>query len=197
VTFLHTQNTEAVDMKDPVIPGLVGATDPGRLYSVRTHDSYGFYAGRTFGGQQLLAAVDGRRLVIALFNEAGDLVEVVRPILPSADITSDSRLSTVLHYLAQNYGYEQQVVRVKRFQICPDGEHAANLLQRTLIGESGLDVAPFPTLLQEFLDGPSNYNTDDYTNYCQMLSHWITDGNFVLHWGNEYQLNPDGVVIAS
>jgi hypothetical protein len=176
-------------MQGPVMPGLDHATDPARLYSVRTHETYGLYAGRTARGQQLLAAVDGSRLLVVLFDEAGDLIQVVRLILPSSETTA--------RYLAQNFGYEGQPIRVKQFHVPPDRDQAADVIQQTLIGESGLAVAPFPTLLREFLSDPSDYNAEDYANYCEMLSRWIGDNNFVLYWGNEYHLNSDGVVLAS
>ena len=89
------------------------------------------------------------------------------------------------------------MIRVKRFQISPAEKQSANLLQRALIGESGLAVAPFPKSLQDFLDDPSVYDAEDYTNYCEMLSAWVSGGNFVLYWGNEYQFNSEGVIIAS
>jgi hypothetical protein len=189
--------TDFSDMKREIIPDLAAATDPARLYPIRQSQIDGFYAGRRTQGQKLLAAVDGARLLVAQFNEAGDLIEVARAILPPQATTPDSQGQTVAQYLSKHFGYVPQVIQVKRFRVPPEEEQAGNLLQRALIGESGLAVAPFPTHLQEFLDDPSDYDEEDYTNCCEMLSRWITEGNFVLYWGNEYQLNPDGVVIAS
>ena len=184
-------------MQVDTIPGLDRAMASDRLYCVQSHEGFGFRAGRTASGQQLLAAVDDARLLVVLFNEVGELSDTVRVLLPSSPSAHSPEHTALSEYLSEKFGYEDCRIRVKCFRVDLDDERRHNPLQRALIGEPGLSVAPFPTVFQQFLDDPAGCDSEDYTSYREMLTRWISEGNFVLYWGNEYHLNPDGVVIAT
>jgi hypothetical protein len=170
-------------MRINVIPDVKAATDSRRLYPIRSHEDYGLYAGRTSRGDQLLAAADGLHLLVALFDATGNLSETAHFNLPLSAIAPDFGPSDVLRFLSNMFGFTESTIHVKRFHVPHNTGESSNSLQRSLIGEPGLDVAPFPSLLQEFLDDPSAYNSEDHLNYCEMVTRWVADRHFVLHWG--------------
>jgi hypothetical protein len=179
------------------IAGLERAASPYRLYMIQTHEMYGFHAGQTTDGQQVLAAVDGYNSLILLFNEAGELRNTLQVPLSSSLISHGSQQTSLVNYLFETLSYRDGAIRVKRFHVPYDESQRHNPLQEALIGRSGVSVDPLPDVLQEFLDDPLAFLPEDSKNYIEMISRWITDGNCVLYWGNEYHLSADGVVIAS
>jgi hypothetical protein len=159
-----------------------------RLYPIRTHEGFGFYAGRARGGRQLLAAVDGGDVVAALFTCPGDLLETQsRHLSPSGEVESELR---------EWFGWEPTLVRVKRFRIPSGGGRPRDLLQAALVGEEGFAVAPFPLDWQESLDDPNSLGSEREA-FAEMVRGWIERENFALYWGNEYHMDSNGQVVGS
>lgn len=171
-----------------VIEGLELARNPDRLYPILPSPWHDFYAGRTSEGQQLVAGEWCPDVLVALFNEAGDLQEVhARTITEKGE--AEQRLR-------EWYGYAPGQVRVKRFRIEPGPHQPSNRLQLALVGEAGFAIAPFPLYWKECYADPAHFPVDD-PDYVETVRRWIEEGNFVLMWGNEIQLGGSGEVVGT
>src|SRR5689334_20471387 len=116
-------------MSDLSIKGLDTALRPDRLYPVRTAEGYGFYAGQGAGGHQLLAAVDGCALLVAVFETNGDLRQSHRwDLRPDEDVREALR---------QRFEWEPGLVRVKRFRVPLGAGQPRDPVQLALVGEDG------------------------------------------------------------
>lgn len=171
------------------IAGLEDATHPHRLFLVRTHSHYGFYAGTGPEGRQVLAAADWKVLVVGLFGPLGELNCVERRVVPPGE--------GVEAYLAQEFGVNPGPVRVKRFRIPADERQTANPIQKALVGEDGFAISPLPLDLYEFLADPMSYGEEDRESLTHSIRIWVEREDFALYWGNEYFLDRDGWVFGS
>ena len=170
------------------IEGFEVAMREDRLYSVCTHERYGFYAGLAWGDRQLLAAIDGRALLVGLFTRDGDLLETQQQNLPtSREVESELR---------EWFGWEPALVRVKRFRITFGDGHPHDPMQVALVGEDGFAIAPFPLDWQASLDDPETLGSEREA-FVEMVRGWIERGNFALYGGNEYHLDGNGQVVGS
>jgi len=178
-----------MDTTGSSIEGLDHARRPDRLYPILSHDWYAFYAGHLPDGRQLLAGVDGCRVVLGFFEPGGEFIDVERRTLPEGE--------EVEQYLSKEFGYRPSLVRVKRFRIPPEKGQVIDPLQLALVGESGFAIAPFPLDWQDFFNDPSSFCEEDRESYTKMIRGWVAREDFALYWGNEYFLNRDGEVVGS
>src|SRR4051794_14534055 len=96
------------------IEGLEEAMRPHRLFPIRTHERYGFYAGRAAGSLQLLVAVDGQAVLVVVFDGGGDFRESFWWDLAPGEEVEEA--------LRERLGWEPALVRVKRFRVPPGPE---------------------------------------------------------------------------
>ena len=69
-------------------------------------------------------------------------------------------------------------------------------MQLALVGEDGFAIAPMPLDWQEFIDDAEGLGAER-EDIVAMVQGWVNRGDFVLYWGNEYQLNSSGEVVGS
>jgi hypothetical protein len=170
------------------IEGLEAAIRPDRLYPVRTAEGYGFYAGLGVGSRQLLAAVDGLSLLVMVFDSSGDLRESYWwDLSPGEDVR---------RALWQWFGWEPALVRVKRFGIARGARLPCDPMQLALVGEDGFAIAPLPLDWLSSIDDPASLRAER-DDFAAMVQGWGDRGNFVLYWGNEYQLDGNGEIVGS
>jgi hypothetical protein len=170
------------------IEGLEAAMRPERLFPIRTYEGYGFYAGLTADGCQILAAVDGQTLLIVRFDAAGSIVESHWwELAPGEDVE-------VL--LRRQLGWKRALVRVKRFRVPLGPRQPRNPIQLGLVGEDGFAVAPMPLSWQESIDDADDLGSER-EDFAAMVQGWVNRGDFALYWGNEYLLNSSGEVVGS
>jgi hypothetical protein len=170
------------------IEGLGAAVQPDRLYPVRTAEGYGFYAGLAPGGRQLLAAVDGRVLLVAVFETSGDFREAQRLVLaPDEDVREA---------LQERFGWKPALVRVKGFRVPLGPDQPRDPMQLALVGEDGFAIAPIPLDWQAAIDDPVSLGAEQ-GDFAAMVQAWVDHGNFALYWGNEYHLDSSGEVVGS
>lgn len=152
-----------------------------RLYPIRSEKYYGFYAGRLPDGRQALVTCGYPKEVCAyLFTEDCEYqgVERRKPTL-IADLDGPERDTHVreLHeYLAVEFGFVPDLIRVKRF--CES--------------EELVSIEPLP----RYLDEPGGFDGTD-EEYLKDLRQWVGEGAFVLNTWNDYWLNANGEVSAS
>jgi hypothetical protein len=170
------------------IEGLEAAMRVDRLYPVRSAEGYGFYAGQTANGRQLLAAVDARALLVVLFDSNGDLRESHWWQLSGDE---DAR-----ELLRRRLEWEPALVRVKRFRIPIGPAQARDPLQFALVGEDGFAIVPIPLDWQSDLQEAESLGIEQ-EDFAAMVQGWVDRGNFALYWGNEYHLDSSGEVVGS
>jgi hypothetical protein len=166
------------------------AARPDRLFPIRSNKYYGYYAGRLAGKRQALAALDVRKnLVLAVFDQQGDLLEVKRRTpAPSLKRRPEKKYLAVndreFHeYLHKEFRFKAGRIKVNAF----------------LIAAEGLAVHAFPYHYQEFLKNPYGkiFDNADRDYYPKLIREWIADKAFVLDWGNDYWLDNNGEVTSS
>jgi hypothetical protein len=160
------------------------------LFPVRNAPERYFYAGHLADGRQALIArsVYGR-IIAALFDREGELVEVIRQELPSPPVLPDSDGFREVDeddfhaYLKREFGFSPGLVHVKEFYIAPEG----------------FAVYQLPWHFQEFLRDPGSllFADEERGVFPRLIEEWQERGEFVLEWGNDFWLDGTGVVIAS
>lgn len=169
------------------VRGLEEAMRPNRLFPICTHECYGFYAGQV-REHQLLAAIDGRVLLVVWFGPDGDFIESARWELSAAEEASA--------FLQRKFAWAPTTVRVKQFRIPLDESQPSEPLQAALVGETGLAVTPLPLDWLSSLDDAQSLGAER-AEYAAMVQAWIERGDFALYWGNEYHLDYTGQVVGS
>lgn len=181
------------------------ATDPGRLYPVRSHKWYGFYAGQLPQGRQALVTGGNRRheLAVHLFDRDGNFLGVERRELnfdcfgdsgedddeeqeedeDSPDGGEGGMAQTLRAYLAAEFGFRPGLIRIKRVDH-PDAEFS---------------IDPLPTHYEEFLEDPHNrlFTDEDRHAYPYSMREWLRQGEFIFNYNNDYYVDQNGEVTSS
>jgi hypothetical protein len=164
------------------------AGSPDRLYPVLSSPSHDFYAGRTADARQLLAGEWCPDVVVGLFDDVGNLVQV--------EYRSIGLKSEIEQRLREWYGYTPGLVHVKRFRIPPGPIQARFPPQWAAVGEPQFSVEPFSLSWKECYGDLANFPTVD-SDFVEMIRGWIARGNFALYWGNEIHLDGRGEVVGT
>jgi hypothetical protein len=160
------------------------------LFPIRSEPGYGFYAGFFPDGRQVLVGcIQDGKMVMIIFDRAGNLTGVVHRELPTPEqLLEDGDLAAVYHdnyeeYLRRALNVFPAVIRVKAFCLPKDV----------------IAVYELPESLQDFQENPSNPDLDDAERIGlqEFLRTWKEHGQFVLIWQNDYWLNRNGEVVAS
>jgi hypothetical protein len=162
------------------------------MYRIQTHPMLDYCVGHDKHGQAVLLGIRYPYLVAVLFDQVGRLVEIrIRPLGFQAPaiykggpyITEDPLFLEKVHNQRSQweveFGFKEGPIVVERF-----------FLPQLLIG-----IEDLPRHLQRFLHHPTEFSTDEQSNYPAIIQDWRTNGNCVLWWGTDYYLNRDGEVI--
>jgi hypothetical protein len=72
-------------------------------------------------------------------------------------------------------------VRVKQFSVADDD----------------IGIEPLPSSFRSFLSEPDAEAPEDQRQYRKLIDDWLARGDYVLVWGNEYDVNKDGEIVFS
>ena len=138
--------------------------DPDHLYAIRDEDfNVGFGKDHT----QLLMRTGGKSCRLAVFDHAGELVQLVTRKHRGRDSFADEWLKEL--------GHQPATIRVKRFKF-----------------KDGVGIEEFAPGWIEVLDDP---DSDERETAQSWLTDWLNDGKFRWNWvGNDWLLNRDGEV---
>jgi hypothetical protein len=168
-----------------------------RQYPIRPEQGY-FDAGMTGDGRQVLMGLYCPDLVAIFFDASGDLIchearhleflqrsgvivdgEPIEGMVGYYDIY-DERIPRRIVAWQGGLQFRSTTIRVKRF----------------FLGELGIGIEDYPSHFGEILDDPGS--SDEYKDDVRdSMRLWDADGQFVLHWGNDYWLDDSGQVTSS
>ena len=157
-----------------------------RRYRIQTHDSYGFYAGTTPDGRQVLMGLLCPNLVAFTFDADGTLlgtderpVPFFQGVRPPYDIY-DQRLPPLIEAWQREMSFQPATITVTRFFNLP-----------LYVG-----IMRYPSHFEEILLDPEE-DEDEKDEIRESQRSWDAEGMFVLQWGNDYWLNAAGEVESS
>lgn len=175
-----------------------GTSEGGsHLYPIQPEQGY-FEAGMTGDGRQALMGLNCPNLVAIFFDASGDLIshesrrlellqrsgvivdgEPIEGMVGYYDIY-DERIPPRIVAWQEELQFRSATIRVKRFRL----------------DELGIGIEDYPSHFGEILDDPkaSDEEKDDVRGSMRL---WDADGQFVLHWGNDYWLDDSGEVTSS
>jgi hypothetical protein len=168
-----------------------------RRYPIQPGQGY-FEAGTTGDGRQVLMGLLAPNLVAVFFDGSGVLIghesrrlaflqpsgvivdgEPIEGTLGSCDIF-DERIPARITAWQQELPFRPATIRVRRFRL----------------HELGVGIEDHPDHFGWILDDPqsSDEEKDDVRDSMRL---WEADGQFVLHWGDDYWLDDTGEVTSS
>lgn len=172
--------------------------DADYVYLIQSADAYFFWAGTTRDSRQVLMGLACPSLVAFFFDLQGHLVDVqkrnlefLRPsgvyvdgeLFPGLVRTYniyDERIPVRLKEWRQEIGFQEQLIRVKRFDDV----------------ETGIRICDYPDHFAEILLAPEA-SLEEKAEVLDSMAEWEQEGEFVLIWGNDYWLSRDGEVTSS
>jgi hypothetical protein len=157
-----------------------------RRYRIQSHEGYGFYAGVTPEGKQVLMGLACPNLIAFTFDAEGNLLEVdQRPlrffqgVTPPYDIY-DKRILPHLDAWKMEMRFEPTTIEVKKF----------------FSTERYIGIEDYPSHFNEILNDPGE-SDEEKRDVRDSMKLWDQDGQFVLLWGNDYWLDESGKVVSS
>jgi hypothetical protein len=164
-----------------------GADD---LFTIQGSPGHYFYGGQLPGNRQALVAqcIDGYVLV-AVFDTAGTLQEVVRRDLPPSLLVDrgvagyDVDEKALLTYLGRELGFVTGPIHIKAFRVAGERFAAYRL----------------PHHYQEFLADPASpvFGDEEREVFPVWIARWLQEGAFVVEWGNDFWMDCHGQVTSS
>jgi hypothetical protein len=150
-----------------------------------------YTAGHDGGGRAVLLGLRYPYLVAVLFDQQGQLIEArIRPLefeAPSVHargpyITEDpffqDRVQSVMQQWQDELAFSEGTAVLERFRI-----------PELLIG-----IEDLPRHFQRFLNDPTEFSSEEQSNYPDIIREWQMNGNFVFWWGEDYYVDRDGNV---
>lgn len=160
--------------------------DPDRLYSIQSHEGYGFYTGLTTSNEQVLIGLHCPNIVALRFDVDGNLLGTEQRPIPFLQRGEPpyNIYHELLPQLIEEWKKEMQMsvatIKVKRFAL----------------DEYDVFVEDYPSHFQEILSDP-DANDEEKEDILESIKLWDEDGQFVLQWGNDFWLNDTGEVVSS
>jgi hypothetical protein len=167
------------------------------LYEIQPEQGY-FDAGMTGDGRQVLMGLYCPDLVAIFFDASGALIshearrleflqrsgvivdgEPIEGLVGYYDIY-DERIPPRIVAWQEELEFRPATIRVKRF----------------FLEELGIGIEHYPSHFGEILDDPGT-SDEEKDDVRDSMRHWDADGQFVLHWGNDYWLDDSGEVTSS
>jgi hypothetical protein len=175
-----------------------GTSEGGsRLYPIRPEQGY-FVAGMTGDGRQVLMGLYCPDLVAIFFDASGDLIRHEAHHLEflqrSGVIVDGERIEGMVGYYDI---YDERIPpRIVAWQEELQFRSTTIRVKRFFLDELGIGIEDYPSHFGEILDDPGA-SDEEKGDVRDSMRHWDADGQFVLHWGNDYWLDDSGEVTSS
>jgi hypothetical protein len=162
------------------------AEERERRYPIKTHESYGFFAGVTPDKTQVLMGLCCPNLVAFFFDSKGGLLKLEKrsitffqSVTPPYDIYDD-RIPVLIDAWKTEVGFHPITIMVKKF------------FSRELY----IGIEDYPDHFEEILSDPKACE-EEKNDIRDSIRLWDKAGQFVLLWGNDYWLDRSGEVVSS
>lgn len=167
-----------------------------RLYTLKSHDGYGFWTGRTSTGKQVLMGVDWNALVCLRFSNGGDfLMCIERPF----DVDGQP-INTPVTQIPHHVSEQGQRLIDERFEKWRDEvivEQSPIRFKEFFHPERFIGVEEIPSFYQDFLNDPSEFSDEDRDAIPAEIQNWKDREDFVFWFNENYDCNKDGEVVSS
>jgi hypothetical protein len=157
-----------------------------RLYSIRSHESYGFYTGLTPSSEQVLMGLHSPDLIAFRFDVNGNLTSTERrpiplfqDVSPPYDIYHE-QLPQLICQWQREMRLRESTIQVKKFTS----------------NECDIFIDDYPSHFDEILSDPEASDAEK-EDIAESIRLWDADRQFVLQWGNDYWLDETGDVVSS
>jgi hypothetical protein len=155
------------------------------VYPIQNNCNY-FVTGYTNLGEQVLMGViagdHGQEILYVLFDSKGEFrLANAEPLPAVASSMPVGPVAQLTIPVQQRLGFQPHTIHVRKFDL-PD---------------RSVGIEELPEHYQEFLAHPEEHDPDRQEELAEDVRQWVTDGDFVLRWGEDYYLNSDGDVSSS
>lgn len=145
---------------------------------------YDFNTGFTGDGKQVLMGILMPELVLVEFDAQGNYLQIQMRSLPSEVFLAtepryridEDAASPLLEGWQKELAYRPGTIQVHSF----------------FLPEIWLGIKDLPEYLQEFVDDPESIGEDEREHFEEMLAEWRADESYVLWWGKDYFMGPEG-----
>jgi hypothetical protein len=167
------------------------------VYLLQGNGEYGFGTGKDPSGRQVLFGILGDERIGVFFDEKGRVessrIEGVQHSDPAAGAPSavDS-LYPELASWSQELGVVPETIRIQRFHIPLERDQPSKPWEY-----DGVGIEDLPWHYRAFLANPATVEERDRKTLQEEIENWIRRGDFVLWWGNDFDINRDGEVVSS
>jgi hypothetical protein len=159
-----------------------------RLFAIKPDEGHLFFAGITPESEQVLMGLYCPNLLAFYFDSEGTLLRSEEQPVPFfQNVTTprpydiyDDRIQPLINAWQADMKLRSKVIHVKRFW---SEEHS-------------IGIEEYPSHFHEILSDLIA-DEEEKTSVRKSLQQWDEDGQFVLHWGNEYWLDRTGEVVSS
>lgn len=158
--------------------------DSSYLYRIQPHPFYGFSTGLDAKGRQAIVGILDDEEILLFFTSDGDLHQTIqrspqqfKEREPSVDLESKVRV------LADTSLVKQSSISVKKFHV----RLGRNKRDSTAWEYDGIGIE----------DVPWHFRRSETGEYDAEIAKWFARGDFVLWWGNDFDLNVEGEVMSS
>jgi hypothetical protein len=169
------------------------ATAEARLYRLSFNPERSWFTGRLPVGQQALGLPGDERVFLQLFDARGEPGDEREVSLPGWECEFDGSWvneQDLFDRLGRAIGFVPCPIDVRRFSFCPDDVYLPPLSVEALPKVSSDQLQSWR------LHGYGRHWLDSLDNVLKLRA-WLTEGRYVLHFGNNYWVNRDGEVTSS
>jgi hypothetical protein len=174
------------------------ASNPDRLYPLRSNPD-GFFTGRLPDGRQAIAFFgEPEEVVLLLFNKEGDYLGPEPRRVSTFPLTEENPFSVdkAHDFCGKEFGFVPRVIFVKRF-------HDPEWL---------ISLEPLPSCYRQFVEDPVRYCRSEFTSdpvkdpgsdvrecHCLLdeVRRFVEDGRFEFNFYNDFWMDRDGWVECS
>jgi hypothetical protein len=169
-----------------------------RLYRLQSAESYGFLAGTTSDGDQIIIGKDLCSIVAIRFDARGKLKSFEERPFDRSGNRVPALIEEVPFVLEPG-----AAVRITR--ILDDWKRELGILEGTIsveefsIPNHSIGIEELPSHHVDFLEDPESdeWTDEDRERLPRAITEWRAKGNFIFFWNEDYWMNPDGSVGSS
>lgn len=178
---------------------MAGLRDNDHLYTITSHSEYGFSCGIDREGRQLLIGVLEPSVIALFFDHTGAfLFEDQRSMYTNAQSRKEAEPTAMASDLREletwkkELGLTEGAIRIHKFRWPKDTSKQVEPWEY-----NGIGIEDLPWHLMECVNDPGIYNKLESNGFAERIHEWIDRGDFVLWWGNDFDMNKDGKVMSS
>ncbi len=151
--------------------------DAPKKYRIAPSDDY-FLVGRG-NDCQVLIGIQGTETVCVFFTSDGKLLRLETRAVAQND--DEKAVRTTMAEWLQESGARIETIEIEKFAI----------------PERSIGIRDLPDYLQELVDDPFSFEADRRQHLSKCVSEWEAEGDCVLIWDEEYEMNSQGQITST